>query len=133
MRAFCGAVSEALPHNSVFGRLGGEEFAILLTGFGLMEAERLLASLRVTVSGMSIRSTDGRALRITFSGGYVAFGADENDMDRIFSAADRALYAAKNSGRNRVFAFDTDLFASQDVRYLRDVAAANASPVQARA
>lgn len=133
LRAFCTTVTGALPRDAVFGRLGGEEFAILLTGFGLMEAERLLAGLRVTVSGMPIRSADGRALRITFSGGYVAFGENENDMDRIFSAADRALYAAKNSGRNRVFAFDTDLFASQDVRYLRDVAAVNPAPTHASA
>ncbi|MCD2172869.1 GGDEF domain-containing protein [Rhizobium sp. C4] len=120
---FCRAVTDALPKGAVFGRLGGEEFAILLTDCGPEEVRRLLDDLRTVVSATSIAARDGRRFSITFSGGYVGFDAGESDMDRIFAAADRALYTAKNTGRDRIVAFDAGLLLRQDARQLRTNAA----------
>lgn len=133
LRTFCAAVNDALPRRAVFGRLGGEEFALLLNGYGLAETEQLLQSLRNVVARMPIVARDGRVFTVTFSGGYVGFDACETDMDRIFAAADRALYAAKNGGRDRVAAFDPGSLLRRDVEHLRSAVVSSANSVQASA
>lgn len=130
LKAFCEAVKQALPPGTVFGRLGGEEFALLLTSQDTAEAEHLLCDLRNVVSGMSVEAGDGRRFSITFSAGYVGFDAGENDMDRIFAAADRALYAAKNGGRDRIVAFDPGSLPRRDVEHLRPAGVSPAKPTQ---
>lgn len=106
LRSFAATVAAALPPRAIFGRLGGEGFGLLLTDCSLDEARNLLEELHTAVPAIPLQARDGQAFAITFSGGYVAFEANEYDMDRIFAAADRALYAAKSAGRNRVVAFD---------------------------
>ncbi len=133
LKAFSEAVRQALPPGAVFGRLGGEEFALLLTGSGAGEAGHLLHDLRNVVSAMSVQARDGRAFSVTFSAGYVGFGESENDMDRIFAAADRALYAAKNGGRDRAVAFDPGLFMRSDVEHARSAMVQPANPTQVSA
>jgi diguanylate cyclase (GGDEF)-like protein len=80
------------------GRLGGEEFAVLLPNTtaedGLMVAERL----RTALEDSNINSGEGHVIRITLSGGIALRGGPES----ILAEADAALYQAKNSGRNRI-------------------------------
>ncbi len=133
LKAFCEAVKQALPPGAVFGRLGGEEFALLLTGSHAGDAAHLLHDLRDVVSGLSVSARDSRAFSITFSAGYVGFDAGEDDMDRIFAAADRALYAAKNGGRDRAVAFDPGSVLRRDVEHLRSAVVSPANPTQVSA
>ncbi|MET3615249.1 diguanylate cyclase (GGDEF)-like protein [Rhizobium aquaticum] len=131
--AFSKAVSAVLPRNAVFGRLGGEEFAVLLNDLDAANAARHLESLREKVATMAIDAGDGRWFTITFSGGYVAFEETESDMDRIFTAADRAMYAAKDAGRDRVVLFDPNQLLHRDVQQLRSISvtASGSMPVRA--
>lgn len=84
-----------------FGRLGGEEFAILLPetdGEHAIEvAERLLS----TVRSAEVAGDEGAIVRFTVSIGLVALGSDIADVEELLRRADRALYRAKSLGRDR--------------------------------
>ena len=79
-------------------RIGGEEFLVLLPGARLADAAELAERLRGAVEAAP--AADG--LRVTMSFGVTCSDAGEFDYAEVFAAADRALYAAKRAGRNRV-------------------------------
>ena len=88
----------------IISRYGGEEFLVMLPETALDEAVRLAERLRKTIEQASIRlgSTD---LKMTISIGVAScdLGSDnENDQTTSIQQADRALYRAKEEGRNRV-------------------------------
>jgi len=80
------------------GRYGGEEFAVLLPGTG--EEEALVAAERLR---HAVAEAPGSP-RVTASLGIATFPRDALDADALVRAADRALYASKAAGRNRVTA-----------------------------
>ena len=85
-----------------FGRVGGEEFVMLLRGDKATSqgaAERL--RLQVQEHPFEFR---GEALSVTVSGGLAMFPGDGVDWDRLFGEADKRLYLSKQAGRNRVTA-----------------------------
>lgn len=86
------------------GRLGGEEFALLLDHGDAENALREAEDLRLAIAGQDINLADG-VLRLTCSIG-VAVGAPGEDIDQILRKADAALYDAKRSGRNSAMLFD---------------------------
>ncbi len=98
-------VAERLCHGVRRGdsvcRYGGEEFAIILPGANGAEAERVAEALREIVE------TDTTAeAGITVSIGVAStLDGEFDNVDDMFSAADRAMYRAKDLGRNRVFKF----------------------------
>lgn len=87
-------LGEVLRVQDVIGRLGGEEFGILLPGLGTPAAVRVAHRLRRAVAGRRPGGCD-----VTVSLG-VATGVD--DVDALLARADECLYAAKRAGRNRV-------------------------------
>jgi len=91
-----------------FGRLGGEEFAILLNGCDLKAATRVAEDFRVRIGG--IQSADsGFNFRITASFGVTCSMMAAYDLDKLLSQADQVLYRAKREGRDRVVAFAHEL------------------------
>lgn len=82
------------------GRLGGEEFAFLCFDVPLIELTRRLQAFRLSLSGTSLL-VGGTGVSVTVSGG-VAIRRDGQTFEMLYAAADRALYAAKNAGRNRI-------------------------------
>jgi diguanylate cyclase (GGDEF)-like protein len=78
-------------------RVGGEEFAVLLAGCSARDAEKVAARLCGTVRGLDI------GFPVTVSAG-VAWCGDPRDHEVVYRQADRALYLAKSSGRDRVAA-----------------------------
>ncbi|MBJ7329439.1 MAG: GGDEF domain-containing protein [Solirubrobacteraceae bacterium] len=84
--------------DDVFARVGGEEFALLLRNTGLEEATAIAERLRSRVED----ETRGDDVPMTISIGVAA--TDRGDHADIMLAADRALYGAKRTGRNRVVA-----------------------------
>jgi diguanylate cyclase (GGDEF)-like protein len=81
-------------------RVGGEEFALLSSGVPAEALAARLIAFRERVQSTPI-VTGGLAVSVTISAG-VAVTHDGDTFDHLFSEADRALYAAKTSGRNRV-------------------------------
>jgi diguanylate cyclase (GGDEF)-like protein len=113
--ALCGLVGliqESLYPDQVLCRIGGEEFAILLPGLG--EAEACLAAERVRQHiAASPLPIDGSALALRVSIGVATLDRETRDLTALLRDADRALYAAKRSGRDRVAAVSTSTHATE--------------------
>lgn len=101
LRIFATQLGESLadqPH--LLARLGGEEFALLLPGLDEAAAQSLTEALRETVARRPI-AVGRRSLELTVSIGLAGL-ATTDSLDSALRKADRALYAAKQAGRNRV-------------------------------
>jgi diguanylate cyclase (GGDEF)-like protein len=82
-------------------RVGGEEFVVFLTGTGAADAHAFAELLRAEIAAASCTIDAGVVLSITASFGVALRHADE-PFDALMARADRALYHAKENGRNRV-------------------------------
>ena len=101
-------IQQALRETDIPGRLGGEEFAVLLPETGPEKAAQVAERLRKCVAGKSIDIGDGKQLTCTLSIGVAAKPSEENDLEKLLHRADTALYAAKEAGRDRVVSADCD-------------------------
>jgi diguanylate cyclase (GGDEF)-like protein/PAS domain S-box-containing protein len=101
LRAFAKILLRHLRKTDLAGRLGGEEFALLLPGTGLESARCFAEELRRRVSGMTLEIGQ-RAVKITVSIGIARLDRDDVLTDAALARADAALYRAKESGRDRV-------------------------------
>lgn len=103
LKLFASTVKQGLRASDMLGRTGGEEFGIILPGTDEVGAHRLVDKIRKAVSRMPAVDGKGGPLRITVSAGVaVALPNEALPPERLYGRADRALYAAKRSGRNRV-------------------------------
>jgi len=91
-----------------FGRLGGEEFAILLDGCDLKAATRVAEDCRMRIAQIQTAES-GFNFRITASFGVTCSRMAAYDLDKLLSQADQMLYRAKREGRDRVIAYARDL------------------------
>lgn len=92
-------MAEMLGEFGLLGRLGGEEFALIST---TQPCRRMLERLEALRDRFAARPmlAEGAAMRITISAGAAIGG--QRGFDALYSEADRALYAAKRAGRNRI-------------------------------
>ena len=96
-------VKRTLRSGDVVGRFGGEEFVILLPGADLRQAIGAAERCRLAVAKMEL--LEAPYLSVTASVGVAAFPDHGAELDALLKAADRAMYAAKANGRNRVETF----------------------------
>jgi diguanylate cyclase (GGDEF)-like protein/PAS domain S-box-containing protein len=101
LRHLAAAMRQELRRVDTLGRRGGEEFAIILPGAGLADAELFADRLRRKVSE-SAATHEGCELPVTISIGVSEIRAADAGAVDVLGRADRALYRAKESGRNRV-------------------------------
>ncbi|MFH1113832.1 MAG: diguanylate cyclase [Pseudomonadota bacterium] len=100
-------VSSVRQYDTV-GRYGGEEFIMVLPGCDMQTAPQVAERVRVELSKHPARTPEG-ILPVTMSLGVaVAARGTSTEVDAIVKAADKALYRAKNEGRNRVAAAEED-------------------------
>ena len=100
--AIAGRVTGELRDGEVVGRIGGDEFAVILSGVSVEAAREVLERARRAVADTPAR-TDKAEIGISVTIGMaVAFGTRGDDPSALLERADRALYAAKQAGRNRV-------------------------------
>ena len=110
LQAISEVFAETIKRSMDFtARWGGEEFAILLPATDLDGAVKVAEEIRVAVGDKEILLPDGSVSKVTVSCGVneIKPGQD-SDIDRFISDADKALYAAKEQGRNRVITFQAD-------------------------
>ncbi len=100
LRAFVDTVRGLLRPTDLFGRYGGEEFTVILPGAAIETAYVIADRVRHTFAETH-RFLNGQPLDATVSAGVAEAGADMTFGDTV-DAADRAMYQAKNLGRNRV-------------------------------
>ena len=96
--------AEAAQLDGTVGRLGGEEFGIIVEA-GVSDALEIAESFRRTISRLKIR-TDDAVVEVTCSLGIAEWEIGDT-IDGLLRRADMALYEAKRAGRNRVVAADT--------------------------
>ena len=94
-------VQSMLRQEDVFARYGGEEFVIILRGIALADAGVLAERVRRAIEEKLFMSGETR-LPVTVSAGVAAHAEDTSDSMTLVEAADTALYAAKQGGRNQV-------------------------------
>jgi diguanylate cyclase (GGDEF)-like protein len=82
-----------------FGRIGGEEFAMLLANVNPAEAVATAERFRSAIASLKIASCP--ALQVTASIGVASLTTDLSSLDAWLNLADTAMYAAKQTGRNR--------------------------------
>ena len=99
LSSFVERLRPGLRGGDSIGRLGGEEFAILLTGADIQRASMVCERLRNMVSERRISAVGCESITVTFSAGLVELKG-RADRAELLDAADKALYRAKNSGRN---------------------------------
>ncbi len=90
-------------------RYGGEEFVVILPETTNEGALALAERLRSTVADTAVAVTEGRTISVTISIGVATFPADAGSETALIAAADAALYAAKQGGRNRLSRYEAAL------------------------
>ena len=93
-------VKENIPENAVFGRLGGEEFALVLNMDGEKELFDLIEKIRDEIFTEDIKA-DEQIVKSSISAGISSYKKEYQNIDQFLSDADAALYDAKGQGRNK--------------------------------
>lgn len=101
LKAIARATLRTLRESDLFGRLGGEEFGVLLPETDLTGAADLAERLRAAIAVTRVEA-EGDQVALSVSIGCADIGADDEGIDCVLVRADQALYRAKNGGRNRV-------------------------------
>lgn len=94
-----GTCQSILRQSDSLGRIGGEEFALILPHANAAAAMRVAEKMRAAIAGLAIEGAGG-PIRITASFGVAELDRAAPEVDDLMRRADSALYAAKEAGRN---------------------------------
>lgn len=103
LRMVAKALRQTVRKSDVVSRYGGEEFALIAPETNKEEAIRMAERLRQRVAAEAV-ALAGQSLSVTASFGVATYPNDAGDLRGLVAAADKALYAAKERGRNQVVA-----------------------------
>ena len=104
LRAITSPLRQSIRPRDLMGRMGGEEFVVLLSGLEINGAARVAERIRAAIEAMTI-DYRGQNIRLTASFG-VARWDGQGELDDLIRLADEALYLAKANGRNRAEIFE---------------------------
>ncbi len=103
LRGLAAALLEFKRRYDVAGRLGGEEFGLIITGVSQVKAASVTARILENFRRKTLRAPDGRDFSVSFSAGVACFkGMVPLTMETFMDLADKALYQAKRAGKSRV-------------------------------
>ena len=97
-------VENSLRNVDFWGRFGGEEFVVVLPETNLESAVEVAERIRKTLEKTVIPIQEEKQVQITVSIGVSSYQVEDTKIDAVLQRADKALYEAKNQGRNRVIA-----------------------------
>ncbi|NQY20758.1 MAG: diguanylate cyclase [Campylobacteraceae bacterium] len=99
-------INEATEEKDVFGRIGGEEFALVFISDTIEKAQEKVNVIRQKIEDLEYNDEpNNRIIQCTISIGIAQKNNDDLSIDTILARADEALYEAKGTGRNKVVAF----------------------------
>lgn len=101
LRALAQTVSQVLRPQDLLGRMGGEEFAVLLPGVQAAAAQQVAARICAAVRARHLTLPQGAVLQATVSIGLVLTDDAQQTLEELLHRADAALYRAKAAGRDR--------------------------------
>jgi len=104
LKASSKAIKSMTRTSDISGRVGGEEFALILPETATEEAKDLAERLRRAIADINI-PLDSGVLKLTVSIGISEKGEEDSSIDEALARADKALYQAKEQGRNQVAVF----------------------------
>ncbi len=104
LKSLARILQDRLRRTDILGRYGGEEFGVILLNTDAKKAVAIMDEIRANFSRV-IHHAEHQEFSVTFSCGIASFPAVRNAA-KLNEASDAALYAAKESGRNRVLHFD---------------------------
>ncbi len=102
LRAVAAQMLDTIRKSDLAARYGGEEFVVVMSNTSSEDAAVVAEKIRVAVEGLTVALEDGGSVRLTVSLGGVTFPEGTKGARNLLDLADRALYAAKRAGRNRV-------------------------------
>jgi len=94
-------IKNSICKDTIFGRLGGEEFAIICTNPSEEKVQQLVEKIRVDIESLELLNDDNTIIKFTISLGIKKATNEIIDLDELLKDADEALYEAKRSGRNK--------------------------------
>jgi diguanylate cyclase (GGDEF)-like protein len=101
LRTLAAEMRQQVRESDLVGRFGGEEFSILLIGTTAEEACRVAERIRQGAAVVKVLTGDA-SVGVTLSVGVAVLGSHGGDLGELLNAADKALYRAKRTGRDRV-------------------------------
>lgn len=104
LKQFVSICMQSLRDGDMLARLGGEEFVVILPGAGKSSAVRVGERIRASVEDLSLLLDTGK-VGFTISIGCATWGDTIREADDLLEAADKALYEAKRTGRNRLVSY----------------------------
>lgn len=106
------ACQSHLRVSDIFGRVGGEEFGVVLPGCGLEDAKQRAERLRVALNAID-PTYEGERCQVSASFGVTSTEVSGYELRQLLAHADAALYRAKAAGRDRVMPYDTRMAADE--------------------
>ncbi|MGL1890353.1 MAG: GGDEF domain-containing protein [Spirochaetaceae bacterium] len=102
-------ITTHIRRNDIFSRYGGEEFAIILKNTEESDNEKTATMLGEFVRDHDFIVSDGTVIKLTISLGVVTSSSKYSDFSSLVKLADKALYEAKERGRNRAIKYSDEL------------------------
>lgn len=93
-------IPQGFKNTDIFGRLGGDEFMVLMTNTSLDEARLVVEKFRETVEKTRV-VYQNQEIRLTISAGLVSYFPEAQGVEELLKYADEAMYQSKTLGRNR--------------------------------
>jgi diguanylate cyclase (GGDEF)-like protein len=113
LRAFADLVLDTIRKSDLAARYGGEEFVVVMANTNREEAQLVAEKIRLAAEGMKVHLENDGEVGMAVSVGGVTFPEGTKGARNLLDLADRALYAAKRAGRNRVEFLDLTVAAQR--------------------
>jgi diguanylate cyclase (GGDEF)-like protein len=94
-------INELICEDTIFGRIGGEEFAIVCNPESDQKLDHRVEEIRKTIESLEVYTDDDKTIKFTISLGVAKYTQEIKDLDEFLKQADIALYEAKETGRNK--------------------------------